>query len=77
MAFSIQNLSVLAYANGFTMWHYKATRDERISLISKNFFLDAADMLSTGDLLIATTVTGPVLLALHAGDGAVQAMIMH
>lgn len=24
MAFSVRNLSVLAYANGFTLWHYKA-----------------------------------------------------
>ena len=24
MAFAIRNLSVLAYANGFTLWHYKA-----------------------------------------------------
>ena len=27
MAFAIRNLSVLAYANGFTLWHYKAGRD--------------------------------------------------
>jgi hypothetical protein len=24
MAFAIRNLSVLAYANGFTLWHYKS-----------------------------------------------------
>ena len=27
MAFSIRNLSVLAYAQGFTLWHYKADSD--------------------------------------------------
>jgi hypothetical protein len=27
MAFSLRNLSVLAYANGFTLWHYKAGND--------------------------------------------------
>ena len=27
MAFAIRNLSVLAYANGFTLWHYKAGKD--------------------------------------------------
>ena len=27
MAFAIRNLSVLAYANGFTLWHYKAGND--------------------------------------------------
>ena len=27
MAFAIRNLSVLAYANGFTLWHYKSGKD--------------------------------------------------
>ena len=27
MAFAIRNLSVLAYANGFTLWHYKSGSD--------------------------------------------------
>ena len=30
MAFTIRNLSVLAYANGFTLWHYKAGSDRLI-----------------------------------------------
>lgn len=76
MSFSVQDLSVLAYANGFTLWHYKAGSDERNKLTAKNFFLGAVDMLNCGDLMIATTLAGPVLLALHAGDGVVQAMIM-
>ena len=27
MSFTLRNLSVLAYANGFTLWHYKAGND--------------------------------------------------
>ena len=27
MVFAIRNLSVLAYANGFTLWHYKAGKE--------------------------------------------------
>ncbi len=27
MAFTIRDLSVLAYANGFTLWHYKTGND--------------------------------------------------
>ena len=76
MAFTIRNLSVLAYANGFTLWHYKSGVDERSKLTAKNFFLEAQDMLTSGDLMIAGTANGPVLLAIHAVEGIVQAMIM-
>ena len=54
MAFAIRNLSVLAYANGFTLWHYKAGRD-RLDLVEKlDFFSDAADMLAEGDMMMVT-----------------------
>jgi hypothetical protein len=76
MAFAIRNLSVLAYANGFTLWHYKSGLDERGKLTAKNFFAEAEDMLTDGDLMIANTVTGPVLMAMLASGGTVQAMIM-
>ena len=76
MAFAIRNLSVLAYANGFTLWHYKSGQDARGNLTVKNFFAEAQDMLTDGDLMIANTASGPVLMALLASGGLVQAMIM-
>jgi hypothetical protein len=27
MSFALRNLGVLAYANGFTLWHYKVAPD--------------------------------------------------
>lgn len=54
MSYKPDNLSVLAYANNFTLWHY-VTTDENIQLDS--YFNNAADMLRTNDLLIATTAT--------------------
>ena len=76
MAFSLRNLSVLAYANGFTLWHYKSGPDERSKLTAKNFFAEAEDMLADGDLIVVNTATGPVLMAMLASGGVVQAMIM-
>ena len=76
MSFSIRNLSVLAYANGFTLWHYKSGGAERGKLTVKNFFAEAQDMLADGDLMIATTSRGPVLMAVMAAEGGVQATIM-
>ena len=41
MAFAIRNLSVLAYANGFTLWHYKAGKDRLDDVAARNFFAEA------------------------------------
>jgi hypothetical protein len=76
MTFAVRNLSVLAYANGFTLWHYKGAGEERGKLTGKNFFAEAKDMLADGDLMIANTARGPVLMAMTMQDGGVQAMIM-
>jgi hypothetical protein len=56
MSFSAQDLSVLAYANGFTHWHYR-TRDSLHDLIAprataandNSYFAGAGEMLRAGD----------------------------
>ena len=52
MAFAIRNLSVLAYANGFTLWHYKAGKVRLNQVEKSDFFADAADMLAEGDMMM-------------------------
>jgi hypothetical protein len=52
MSFNAQDLSVLAYANGFTHWHYR-TRDSLID-ISGAYFAGAAEMLRPGDQITVT-----------------------
>ncbi len=52
MAYQFKDLSVLAYANGFTLWHY-TTQDESNDLAAAGAFDPAADMLRTGDIIIA------------------------
>jgi hypothetical protein len=69
MAFVIRNLSVLAYANGFTLWHYKAGRDPLAQVQAVDFFADAADMLSEGDMLMISTAEGGRILSVSAGAG--------
>jgi hypothetical protein len=58
MAFAIRNLSVLAYANGFTLWHYKSGSDRLQSVAARDFFADAADMLTQGDLMMISAPDG-------------------
>jgi hypothetical protein len=56
MSFSLRNLSVLAYANGFTLWHYKAGAESIDTAGAEGFFADAADLMAPGDMVM---VSGP------------------
>jgi hypothetical protein len=56
MAYTAKALSVLAYANGFTLWHY-ATTDAATEVDTSNYFSKAADMLRPGDIVIANLET--------------------
>lgn len=68
MVFSLRNLSVLAYANGFTLWHYKAGT-KAFSLIGlKGFFADAADLLAEGDMVMLTGAEGGTIATI-SGQG--------
>lgn len=56
MAYQSKDLSVLAYANGFTLWHY-VTADAATSVDGGGYFNPAADMLRAGDIIIANVDT--------------------
>ena len=56
MAFIQGNLSLLASANGFNLWHYKTT-DAAATVDSAGYFTgDAVKMLRLGDLIIRFTL---------------------
>ena len=67
MAFAIRNLSVLAYANGFTLWHYKTGRDVLAKVETRDFFADAADMLAEGDMMMVSAPDGGRVLCIAPG----------
>lgn len=54
MSYSSNNLSVLAYANEFTLWHY-TTVDS--SVTGTGYFNSAAPMVRVNDLIIANLDT--------------------
>ncbi len=68
MVFAIRNLSVLAYANGFTLWHYKAGKQRLEAVAQANFFADAADMLAVGDLIMASAADGARIICVTMAD---------
>ena len=68
MAFSVRNLSVLAYANGFTLWHYKAAKDTLQDIGGTGFFSSANDLLATGDMLMVSAPDGARILCVAASE---------
>lgn len=51
MAFMNRNLSVIAYANGFTLWHYK-TNDTIAEVQDPTYFARVAVLMNAGDIII-------------------------
>jgi hypothetical protein len=68
MAFAIRNFSVLAYANGFTLWHYKSGKDRLDAIAHDNYLADASDMLTAGDLIMVTAADGARILCVTLAD---------
>lgn len=54
MAFIASDLSVLAYANNFTLWHYTSADS---SVETAGYLNSAAGMLNVNDLIIANIDT--------------------
>lgn len=51
MAYQSKNLSALAYANGFTLWHYR-TGDNAADVDNAGYFNGASRMLRVGDFIM-------------------------
>ena len=51
MAFANKNLSVIAYANGFTLWHY-AENIKMANICEECFFNDVKTLMNIGDMII-------------------------
>lgn len=72
MAFATRNFSVLAYANGFTLWHYKAARDEAKTVASPGYFEPAADMLNAGDIVLVSSPAGGRMLCVAPSKAGIH-----
>jgi len=73
MAFTIRDLSVLAYANGFTLWHHKAGMDSLADVACDDYFADASDMMAAGDMILISAAKGCRMLCVtHAEAGNVR-----
>jgi len=76
MAFSMRNLSVLAYANGFTLWHYKAAGEDRMEVGQAGYFDDAGDMIAGGDMLMVSARDGGYMMCVVADTAGMRAVAL-
>lgn len=72
MAFFIRNLSVLSYAQGFTLWHYKAGPARLVETTSDGFFDNAGDMMAVGDMLMISACDGGRMVVVAASGNTVR-----
>jgi hypothetical protein len=70
MRFALRDLSVLAYAQGFTLWHYRVGNVDMVA--GAGFFDDAADMIASGDMLLVSSPLGGRILTAISEAGSVR-----
>ena len=51
MAFQNKNLSVIAYANGFTLWHY-AANETLETIATAGYFNNVQTLMNVGDIVL-------------------------
>ena len=74
MAFCIENLSVLAYSSGFTLWLYRSADDNQSVVASSHFFQEAGDMLNSGDMVMISALDGSRILSVLMDKEGVRTM---
>lgn len=69
----IENLSAMAYANGFTLWHYR-TQHPIEEVLAPGYFAPCSNRLRTGDFMLLGTGAPPTQLTFMAvyGPGDVR-----
>jgi len=72
MAFQNKNLSVIAYANGFTLWHYAATSETMAAITASGYFNDVKTLMNPGDIVIINASDNTAIKKIAIEDGAVS-----
>lgn len=75
MAFDSKNFSVMAYANGFTLWNYN-TSDALTAVEGTGYFNDIAPFSRKGDMILlaastSSTIEPAVLAVTDISSGVV------
>lgn len=58
MAFENRDLTVIAYANGFTLWYFRSTKDTLATIEKDNYFKPIYHLCNSGDIIIINPADG-------------------
>lgn len=70
MAFANKNLSVIAYANGFTLWHYSAAETLE-TICASGYFNDVKTLMNTGDIVIINGSDRTSIMQITVSESAI------
>jgi hypothetical protein len=70
MAFQNKNLSVIAYANGFTLWHYKESATIA-NITASGYFSSVHSLMNSGDIILINGSNGSTIKVVTVTDGVV------
>ena len=73
MAFQNKNLSVIAYANGFTLWHYASTSETLANITANNYFDGVKTLMNSGDIVIINASDNTAIKKIVINSGVVSA----
>lgn len=73
-AFAIRNLSVLAYAQGFTQWHMKHP-GLLAEALAPGYFNPASDMIAPRDMILISAFDGGAQVFVH-GSGKDEPVVV-
>ena len=65
------DMSVIAYANGFTLWHYNGKNTPTDVLLKDGFFNPICDLCDVGDIIIITADKETIMRRISSLDGRV------
>jgi len=69
--FMNKNLSVIAYANGFTLWHYKSNETMK-EITEPSYFVPVKNLMHTGDIIIINAKEETAIRKLVLADNKVK-----
>ena len=70
MAFQNKNLSVIAYANGFTLWHYKENAT-LATITASGYFASVKSLMNSGDIILINGSNGTAMKVLTVSADAI------
>lgn len=70
MAFQNKNLSVIAYANGFTLWHYKESAT-LATITASGYFANVKNLMNSGDIILINGSNGTTIKVVSISEGVI------